>query len=129
MYVFLIIFIILIFLDIVWLSFAWPRVYLPGFHKVGKIRSFGYPTLILALITYFLLAYGIRFYALEDVENKTINKVITEAALLGFISYSVYNLTNLAVFEDYSTIMALIDIIWGTFLTTTTSLITLYIIK
>jgi len=129
MFVFLIIFMILIFLDIVWLSFAWSRVYLPGFHKVGKIRSFGYPTLTLALLTYFLLAYGIRFYALENVKNKTVGKIITEAALLGFISYSIYNLTNLAVFNDYSTNMALIDIIWGTFLTTTTSLITLYIVK
>jgi uncharacterized membrane protein len=130
MQIFLVIFIILLILDISWLSFSAPRLYLPGLGKIGKLRPFGTVTIAIGFLTYLLLAYGIRFYVFgSNYKNKTMDEFIIDAALLGFISYSMYNLTNLATFEDYSSSLALTDIMWGTSVTLLTSLITLGIIS
>lgn len=37
-------------------------------------------------------------------------------ALMGFFVYSVFNLTNLAIFKKYSWQVGLMDTLWGTFL-------------
>jgi len=44
-------------------------------------------------------------------------------ALLGLISYSAYDLTNLATLKNWPVFLALTDIAWGTFVTGATSLI------
>ena len=55
------------------------------------------------------------------------NKSPAEAALLGFLVYSVFDGTNAAIFKKYSFKAFTIDILWGTTLFFTTTLIFNYI--
>jgi len=42
-------------------------------------------------------------------------------ALFGFFAYATYDLTNLATLKDWPLIISLIDIAWGSFLTSVVS--------
>lgn len=44
----------------------------------------------------------------------TLGAAVSRAALLGLIAYGVYDMTNLATLQGYSTRLALADMAWGT---------------
>jgi uncharacterized membrane protein len=62
-----------------------------------------------ATLTYACLILGYTYF----VRN------MQDAMMYGFITYGVYNLTNLATLEDFDELMAFIDILWGTFVFST----------
>ena len=61
-------------------------------------------------LTYVVLIYGLNYFIIRR------NKSVQEAALLGFFVYSVYELTNLALFKNWSVFTVIIDTLWGTVL-------------
>lgn len=44
-------------------------------------------------------------------------RVIAVGALLGFVCYMTYDLSNLATLKGWSATLAIVDIVWGTVLT------------
>lgn len=69
-----------------------------------QVNIFGF------IMTYFFLVSGLYYFII----NKRLG--YKDGALLGFIIYGVYDLTNLASFKDWSYMFAILDIMWGTFL-------------
>jgi uncharacterized membrane protein len=61
-------------------------------------------------LTYVVLIYGLNYFIIRK------NKSVQEAALLGFFVYAVYELTNLALFKNWSVLTVIIDTLWGTVL-------------
>jgi uncharacterized membrane protein len=61
-------------------------------------------------LTYVVLIYGLNYFIIRK------NKSVKEAALLGFFVYAVYELTNLALFKNWSILTVIIDTLWGTVL-------------
>jgi uncharacterized membrane protein len=61
-------------------------------------------------LVYVVLIYGLNYFIIRK------NKSVQEAALLGFFVYSVYELTNLALFKNWSIFTVIIDTLWGTVL-------------
>jgi len=61
-------------------------------------------------LVYVVLIYGLNYFIIKR------NKSVQEAALLGFFVYSVYELTNLALFKNWSILTVIIDTLWGTVL-------------
>jgi uncharacterized membrane protein len=61
-------------------------------------------------LTYVVLIYGLNYFIIRK------NKSVQEAALLGFFVYAVYELTNLALFKNWSVLTVIMDTIWGTVL-------------
>jgi uncharacterized membrane protein len=61
-------------------------------------------------LVYVVLIYGLNYFIIRK------NKSVQEAALLGFFVYSVYELTNLALFKNWSILTVIIDTLWGTIL-------------
>jgi len=51
-------------------------------------------------------------------------KALTNGALLGFLTYATYDLTNLATMKDWPLKITMIDLAWGTFLGLSTSTLT-----
>lgn len=50
-------------------------------------------------------------------------------ALLWFMSYAMYDLTNLTFLTNYSVKFTIIDIVWWTFVWMTVSLVTFFVLK
>lgn len=58
-------------------------------------------------LVYVVLIYGLNYFIIKR------NKSVKEAALLGFFVYAVYELTNYALFKNWSVITVIIDTLWG----------------
>jgi len=61
-------------------------------------------------LTYVVLIYGLNYFIIRK------NKSVQEAATLGFFVYAVYELTNLALFKNWSVLTVIMDTVWGTVL-------------
>jgi len=61
-------------------------------------------------LVYVVLIYGLSYFIIRK------NKSVHEAALLGFFVYAVYELTNLALFKNWSILTVIMDTTWGTVL-------------
>lgn len=76
-----------------------------------KINLFG------AIICYIFLITGINYFIIKP------NRSIQDAFLLGLVIYATFDFTNLAIFENWSIITAIIDSVWGGILFASTALV------
>ncbi len=76
------------------------------------------PLLGVAFTFYLLYAIGIVIFAvMPALETGSWVRAMTSGALLGLIAYSTYDLTNLATLRGWSVKLSIVDIAWGTFVT------------
>ena len=70
-----------------------------------------------AMLFYLLFVVGMLVFAIRPalIEGVPLNALFF-GALLGFISYATYDLTNLATLKDWPLIVTVVDLIWGTVL-------------
>lgn len=70
-----------------------------------------------AIITYSIMAYS--FYHFIIAKKGTLQ----DAAILGFITYGVFDFTNMSIFKGWDLATSLMDTAWGTLLYTLTYLL------
>jgi uncharacterized membrane protein len=76
-------------------------------------------------LVYIVALIGIWVFVLSKVT--TVLDAFLYGALLGFVMYAFYDLTNLATLKDYPWSLTLIDTLWGTLLVGTVTAIMFYI--
>lgn len=75
-----------------------------------------------ALLFYLLFIVGLIIFVIAPaVEAKSVGKALIYGALFGLISYSTYDLTNLATIKDWPILVTIVDLIWGTTLSAVVS--------
>lgn len=77
-------------------------------------------------IVYFLFAFATVIFVLP-LSKGLLTQAFMYGAAIGFIIYGVYDFTCVALFKDWSVMMAFIDWAWGTFLCAFSASITVYI--
>jgi len=80
----------------------------------------------------FYLGYviGIVIFAVSPaLRDSSLGKAALLGALFGFFCYSTYDLTNLATVKNFPWFVAVIDILWGTSVTTIAAVIVFLIGK
>ena len=105
-------------IDAIWLSTMADRLYRP---LLGDMLA---PSFALAPAVLFYLIYigGIVFFAiLPALEQRRLGKAVLNGAVLGFVAYATYDLTNQATLKNWPVIITVADMIWGTLLTATAS--------
>ena len=81
-----------------------------------------------AIAFYLVFITGLIVLAImPGLKESDLKRTIINAAVLGFVSYATYDLTNFATLKDWPLRMVLIDISWGTIISTLTSIISFYI--
>jgi uncharacterized membrane protein len=103
-------------MDAVWLTFQYNynATIIKNVQKsVMKMRY------VPAALVYLIMPIAVTYLAI--VPSKTIQESVQKGALVGLAMYGVYDLTNLATFDNWTTRMAMQDIAWGTFLCSVTS--------
>lgn len=124
LYLYILTFIVFLVIDFIWLKFVASNLYSS---KIGHLMATN-AKLLPALIFYLVYVVGVVvLIILPGYEAKNIWKAILFGALFGMISYSTYDLTNLATLKDWPLSLSIIDIAWGTFVTAITSLSGYYI--
>ncbi len=81
-----------------------------------------------AIIFYFLFIIGLIVFVITPALQK--NSWVTAlllGALFGLITYATYDLTNLATIKDWPLMVTIIDLIWGTLLAASVSVISFFI--
>ena len=81
-----------------------------------------------AIIFYLLFIAGlITFVISPAIEKQSWMHAVLYGALFGLITYSTYDLTNLATMKDWPVIVTVVDLIWGMVLSASVSVITYFI--
>lgn len=109
--------------DFLWLSLMGKAFYFKHYaHLMSNNINYFYAA-------FFYLIYSLCIYFLCINNATSILNAFFLGLLLGLASYSAYNCTNGALFKNWSFIVSLVDVLWGTFVTGFTSLVSYYFIN
>jgi uncharacterized membrane protein len=101
-------------IDAVWLTSMVNRLYRP---VIGPIMA-DKPDMTAAVIFYLISIAGTVFLAIEPaLREGSWTRAALNGAVLGFVAYATYDLTNQATLNVWSWKLTITDIIWGTTLT------------
>jgi uncharacterized membrane protein len=115
---------IFIAIDLAWLVIVAKKFYQQqiGFLMKPNINWFA------AIIFYLLFIAGLVIFVISPaVEKHSWVHAIIYGAFFGLITYSTYDLTNLATVKDWPLLVTVVDLIWGTVLAGSISGITYFI--
>lgn len=103
-------------LDFLWLSTMVSRLY------QKELGSLLLPNPNLAVAGLFYLAYlvGVVVLVAAPAEGDIL-KALLMGAVLGFVAYGTYDLTNLSTVKGFTPTVAIVDMVWGTVLTGVTA--------
>lgn len=102
-------------IDMVWLGLVARNLYNQylGFLMAPNVNW------LAAVLFYLLWIAGLLILAvIPGLQGNSLGKAVLFGALFGFMTYATYDLTNLATLKDWPVIITLIDIVWGTVLST-----------
>jgi uncharacterized membrane protein len=115
---------VLVFLaiDLVWLGTVAKSFYAEQLKGLISPR----PNLPAAVIFYALFIVGLLIFAIgPGVAAHSGLADLWRGTLYGFFTYATYDLTNLATLRNWPLKLTLVDLVWGTTLTTIVTLVTL----
>jgi len=99
--------------DFVWLSTMADRLYRP---TMGDMLAPSF-RLTPAIVFYLLFAAGLTFLAVRTgLASASLWTAVIYGGAVGFTAYATYDLTNQATLKNWSTILTVADLAWGTIL-------------
>ncbi len=121
---YLIALLIFVVMDMVWLKLVAKSFYTRqiGFLMNPKINW------VAALLFYLLFIAGLIVFVVTPALNtQSWMQALFRGALFGLITYATYDLTNLATIKNWPLSLTIIDLIWGSVLAGSVSMITVLI--
>lgn len=110
-------------LDFAWLLFIARKLYQ---EQLGGLL--GETRIVPAVIFYLLYLAGIIYFVVNPaIEKESLSYAIMAGGFLGLLCYGTYDLTNLSTLKDWPILITSLDLVWGTFVTASTSGITYFI--
>jgi len=108
-------------IDMAWLVLVAKKFYHEqiGFLMKPDINWFA------AIIFYLMFIAGLVIFVVSPaVEKHSWVHALVFGALFGLITYATYDLTNLATLKDWPVLVTIVDLIWGTVLAASISVVT-----
>jgi len=108
--------VIFIFIDMLWLGFIASNLYTKQLGYLANLKNSNITfNLPVGLLAQAIIAFGLSLViALVYKGGGNLSASILVSALIGFVIYATYDLTNLSFIKDWPWQITLIDIIWGT---------------
>lgn len=101
-------------IDFVWLAYVARGLYSS---QIGHLMR-DQPNLAVAAIFYVAFAAGIVYFAVVPaVAQGSAMTALLNGAILGFLAYATYDVTNFSTLKDWPLGLSVIDTLWGTALT------------
>jgi uncharacterized membrane protein len=111
-------------IDMLWLGLIANNLYRKGIGFIMKDS----PNWSAAIVFYLLYLAGMVFFVIQpSLEKQSWKYALFVGMFFGFITYATYDLTNLATLKNWPVHITLIDLLWGTFLGGSVSVITHFI--
>jgi uncharacterized membrane protein len=111
-------------IDMVWLVLVAKKFYN---QQIGFLLKpdINWPA---AIIFYLLFIAGLVIFVITPaLEKNTWVHALLYGAFFGLVTYATYDLTNLATIKDWPVLVTVIDLIWGSVLAASISVITYFI--
>ena len=113
-------------------DYVWLQLTLTRFYKFYLGLSFAAEVSYFPVIVFYLMYTGGLVYVLllpALKYNLNLYQITLRAMIIGCMAYGAYDLTNQATIGGWSSIVSIVDIAWGMFVTGLTSSLTVIIIK
>jgi len=109
-------------IDLLWLGIVARKFYKAqlGYLMAEKVNW------IAAIIFYVIFIAGLTYFVLLPASNWT--DALLNGALLGFLGYATYDLTNLSTVKGWPLKITIVDLVWGTALGALVSVITFLLV-
>jgi uncharacterized membrane protein len=112
---------IFLLVDVVWLGLIAKNFYNQQLSLLMKSHT----NALAALVFYILFSAGILIFVVMPGLEKSIGyQVILSGALFGLVTYSAYDFSNLATLKNWPLAVTVVDLLWGTLLTSLVSALT-----
>lgn len=101
------------------LDFLWLGTVATGFYRsrIGTLLL-DQPNFVAAGAFYLFYVAGIVYFAVQPaLISGNWTAAAIAGAILGFVAYGTYDMTNLATLKNWSPTVSAVDMAWGTFLT------------
>ncbi|MGV2020246.1 DUF2177 family protein [Agrobacterium sp. 22-223-1] len=99
-------------IDFIWLSTMASRLYRPA---IGDLLAENF-RLAPAIVFYLIYAASLTFLAVRPAfQTGEWTTALLYGAVVGFMAYATYDLTNQATLKSWSTTLTVADLLWGTF--------------
>lgn len=100
--------------DFIWLSQIAKSFY---FDRLGGLLL-DKPNIAAATVFYAVYVIGIVIFSIAPaLRSDSALTALVYGALFGFFAYATYDMTNYATLKNWSLVVSLVDIAWGTCLT------------
>ncbi len=99
---------IMLFLDMIYLNLIGKNMYTEVVNNIQK--SVINVKILPAIVTYLIMTFALYYFIISQ------NKSENDAFILGFVIYGIFDFTNMAIFENYTLNVAVIDTLWGSIL-------------
>lgn len=109
-----------ILIDGFWLTFVAPKFYRTHIGHLMKPQA----DLLAASLFYLLFLVGLNAFVISPQRDESLSKLAAHGALFGLVTYATFDLTSVAVFKDFSYLVAGVDMLWGAFLCSAISVLT-----
>lgn len=110
-------------IDMVWLGLVARPFYQ---QQLGFLMAPN-PNWFVAAFFYMLFVLGLLFFVVVPGLNaNSLKATLVRAALFGLVTYATYDLTNLATLKDWPALLSIVDMLWGTFLSVSVSVISFF---
>lgn len=77
-----------------------------------------------AALFYLFYAAGLVFLAVRPLQPElSLANVALYGAVVGFLAYGTYDMTNLSTIRDWPPLVSVVDLVWGTVLSATCSVL------
>ena len=110
-------------IDAAWIALFALKIYQT---EIGHLIA---ETPRLGVAVMFYAAYSAIAVHLVVVPSKSLKQASINGALLGFVAYGTYAVTNYAMIGGWTTKLAFIDLIWGAVVTATCAFASFMVVK
>jgi len=113
-------------LDMIWLTLSVSRLYRP---RIGEIMADAV-NIAPAVAFYLIYLTGVFVLAiLPAAQANSWKRLLVHSAVFGFCAYATYDLTNQATLKVWSTTVTVVDLAWGTFVTTAAASVGFWVMR
>lgn len=117
---------VFLFIDFIWLAIISKSFYQ---QHIGPLLTTNV-NYFAAISFYLIFVFALLiFVVFPSYKTKSTFNLIIKSLLFGLVTYATYDLTNLATLKNWPLIIALIDLLWGMFISLITSLSAYYFLN
>ena len=105
------------------IDFVWLTRIAQGFYQTHLGHYLRPDPVVWAAVAFYsvYLVGVVVFAVLPGLEAGTVLRAAALGALFGLVAYATFDLTCMALFRDFPVIVVVVDLIWGTILTSATA--------